>query len=93
MGTIGSDQRFDFYSRLPMKSNMQNLHMRDMKATTVSKRHLRKQIYNFGSVKQSYDSTFIHFILIAAHRETEYYDYGHGEAQETPYEAYGKILK
>lgn len=47
-----------------MKSHMQNLHMRDMKATTVSKRHLRKQIYNFGFVKQSYYSTFIHFILL-----------------------------
>lgn len=30
-------------------------------------------------------------ILLVAYRETEYYDYGHGEAQETPYEAYGEI--
>lgn len=76
-----------------MKSHMQNLHMRDMKATTVSKQHLRKRSYDFGFVKQSYDVTYIHFIFLAGHRETEYYDYGHGEAQETPYEAYGKILK
>lgn len=37
--------------------------------------------------------TFSHLTLLAAHSETEYYDYGHGEAQETPYEAYGEIPK
>lgn len=28
-----------------------------------------------------------------AYRDTEYYDYGHGEAQEAAYEPYGEILK
>lgn len=30
---------------------------------------------------------------IPAYRDTEYYDYGHGEAQEAAYEPYGEILK
>lgn len=33
------------------------------------------------------------FVFLAALRDTEYYDYGHGEAQETSYEAYGTINK
>lgn len=31
-------------------------------------------------------------ISILVHRDTEYYDYGHGEAQETTYESYSKYL-
>lgn len=48
--TIGCNPLFDFDPRLPLKSNMQNLRMRDMKVTTVSKRHLRKHIYVFLSL-------------------------------------------
>lgn len=40
---VGSDPLVAFDPRLPMKSHTQNLHTRDMKATTVSKQHLRKR--------------------------------------------------
>lgn len=32
------------------------------------------------------------FTSIFTHRDTEYYDYGHGEAQEASYDSYGKKL-
>lgn len=70
---------------------MLSLLMRDMTVITASNLLLRKfklriidcfcflfQIGNFFNI---------------FFRDTEYYDYGHGEAQDTGYDSYGKSIK
>ena len=42
-------------------------------------------------VMQQLDFEFYWTNQRSAHSDTEYYDYGHGEAQETSYESYGKV--
>lgn len=64
--------------------------MTDMKTTTLHSQQLREFVFVcvcpcpvclFQNGTESY---------ILAYRDTEYYDYGHGEAQETTYEGYSK---
>lgn len=74
---------------LHMKNPMLSLHMRTTIIITANKLHLRKSklIRNFLlSASAQYCVDIFSDSLL---RDTEYYDYGHGEAQEATYEPYG----
>lgn len=76
-----------------MKNHMQSLPMRDMITTTVSNLHPRKSELIWVILMGLFELVHCINFYFPAYRDTEYYDYGHGEAQEAAYEPYGEILK
>lgn len=72
--------------------------MKDMIVIIVSSLHLRKSV-NVGELYCPFSLAIFKLEVCCCNvtlcfvlRDTEYYDYGHGEAQDSSYEPYGKIM-
>lgn len=87
---MGIPVTFIFSSfRVHTTTPMQSLPMRDMIAITVSSLLLRKSNLRLLVKPPTAPPVLISEFLFF--RDTEYYDYGHGEAQDPSYEGYGRF--